>query len=99
MNKNKEAIITFKVDASLTKAMRGVVNRSEFIRNAVLAALDNTCPLCKGRGVLTEHQKEHWIALAKDHSIQECRICHETHLVCAGKRHVRSGSLKGLHKV
>ena len=98
MTMNKEAIITFKVDSSLTEAMRGVANRSEFIRNAVLAALENTCPLCKGRGVLTEHQKEHWRAFESDHSIQECRVCHETHLVCSEKRFHRSSGLKGVHK-
>ena len=44
MKPPKEAIITFKVDAALAKAMKGVGNRSEFIRSAVLAALDSSLP-------------------------------------------------------
>jgi len=82
MSKLKHEIITFKADASLLKAMRGVANRSEFIRSAVLAALENVCPLCKGSGILSPDQREHWEAFSADHSVEECRDCHELHLVC-----------------
>ena len=36
MDKNKTEIITFKVSQSLISALKGVPNRSEFIRNALL---------------------------------------------------------------
>ena len=85
MKKNKSEIITFKVDDSLLKAMRGIPNRSEFIRSAVLAALDNTCPLCNGTGILTPNQKLHWDDLAVDHSIEECGKCHEMYIFCTNK--------------
>ncbi len=75
-------IVTFKADESLLAAMRGIDNRSEFIRNAVLAALENTCPLCKGRGSLTPDQRRHWDAFARHHELQECGDCHAMHLVC-----------------
>ena len=52
MSNSKDEIITFKVDHDLSEALRGIENRSRFIRNALLAALDSTCPLCKGLGVL-----------------------------------------------
>ena len=48
--KKKTDIITFKVDATLLEALRGIENRSEFIRSAILSALDNVCPLCRGTG-------------------------------------------------
>ena len=83
MSKKRGEVITFKVDESLLEAMRGVENRSEFIRSAILAALDNQCPLCKGTGVLTPQQKEHWEKFARDHSLEECEKCHEIRLVCA----------------
>jgi hypothetical protein len=86
MKKGKAEIVTFKVDASLLKAMRGVPNRSEFIRTAVLTALENVCPVCKGTGILTPNQKEHWIAFTKGHSLEECEDCHEIHLVCFNRR-------------
>lgn len=79
---NKANIITFKADASLIDALGGIENRSEFIRSALLAALDNTCPLCKGRGILTPNQKRHWASFAIGHELEECNDCHEFHLVC-----------------
>jgi len=82
MKTTKETIITFKVDPSLSEAMKGVSNRSEFIRTAVLAALDSICPLCSGSGVLTPNQKRHWRDFATGHPFAECHDCHELHLVC-----------------
>lgn len=76
------AIITFKADASLVEAMRGIANRSEFIRTAILAALDNRCPLCAGSGVLTTNQMQHWQEFARNHSLEECADCHELRVVC-----------------
>ncbi|HOX47524.1 MAG TPA: CopG family transcriptional regulator [Myxococcota bacterium] len=78
----KQEMITFKVDAALAEAMRGVQNRSEFIRGAILAALDGACPLCKGTGILSLEQREHWKGFLEDHSVRECESCHAVHLVC-----------------
>ncbi len=84
---NKPTIITFKADTGLLEALQGVENRSEFIRSALLAALQNICPLCKGRGSLTPNQRSHWSSFASDHGLTECADCHEFHLVCrTGKR-------------
>ncbi|NOX57593.1 MAG: CopG family transcriptional regulator [Planctomycetes bacterium] len=83
MSQSKPAIVTFKAEPSLVEALRGVPNRSAFIRAAVLAALENTCPLCGGAGILTAEQKEHWNAFAVDHTVSECGDCHEWHLVCS----------------
>lgn len=80
--RHKASIITFKADQSLLGALEGIENRSEFIRSALLAALANICPLCKGRGILTPNQKNHWQSFATDHDLAECNRCHEFHLVC-----------------
>ena len=53
-----------------------------FIRAAVLAALDSTCPLCKGSGILSPNQQKHWDQFSRKHSIRECHDCNEFHLVC-----------------
>lgn len=85
MRKTKEKdveVITFKIDRSLKSAMRGIDNRSEFIRSAILAALDNVCPFCRGTGVLTPHRKKHWNELAGHHKTKECGECHEKVFVC-----------------
>ena len=65
------------------EALRGITNRSSFIRSAILTALENTCPLCLGTGILTPEQRVHWDRFAKDHAVQECKVCHEWHLVCS----------------
>ena len=82
-NVTKQEIITFKADASLTKAMRGISNRSSFIRDAILAALENVCPLCRGTGVLTTSQRKHWASFAADHAVTQCDQCQAFHLTCA----------------
>ena len=94
MKTTKETIITFKVDPSLSEAMKGVPNRSEFIRSALLAALDSVCPLCSGSGVLTPNQRKHWQAFAANHPFTECHDCHELHLVCGLKKGPRSKGRK-----
>lgn len=83
--KAKPEVVTFKVDADLLDAMRGIPNRSAFIRQALLSALDSVCPLCGGTGVLTPKQKEHWDAFARDHELAECDECHELHVVCTNR--------------
>jgi hypothetical protein len=85
MPRAKTEVVSFKADATLLDAMRGVTNRSEFIRSAILAALDSTCPLCSGAGTLTPNQMRHWNDLATDHSVEECEDCREVRLVCANR--------------
>ncbi len=82
MPKPKHTILTFKAEDSLVGALRGMRNRSEFIRSALLAALDSTCPLCSGTGILSREQKKHWDAFTVNHAMKECGTCHEYHLVC-----------------
>ena len=82
-DKRKGEIVTFKVDRELFEQIKKVPNRSEFIRNAILAALDNVCPLCKGRGVLQPRQKKHWEEFAANHDVKQCDECHELRLVCS----------------
>jgi hypothetical protein len=85
MPRSKTEVVSFKADATLLDAMRGVANRSEFIRTAILAALDSTCPLCSGTGTLTPNQMRHWNDLATDHSVEECEDCREVRLVCSNR--------------
>ena len=82
MAKRKQEIITFKADGSLLEAMKGIPNRSEFIRTAVLTALESACPVCGGTGILTPDQRKHWKAFAANHSLRQCDECSEFHLVC-----------------
>lgn len=94
MPKEKQETITFKVDAAFLDAMKGIENRSDFIRSAVLAALDSACPLCQGTGVLNPRQKEHWKSFCKDHTLMECGDCHEVHIVCGKEPGKKAGRKK-----
>jgi hypothetical protein len=82
VRKRKEEIISLKVDTSFLEAMKGIPNRSAFIRSAVLAAMKSTCPLCGGTGNLTPNQKAHWDSFANVHYLDECTDCHEMRIVC-----------------
>jgi hypothetical protein len=78
----KNEIITFKVDEALAELIHRVPNKSEFIRQAIMAALDNTCPLCQGTGSLNPDQKRHWDAFAAHHEIEKCTDCNAIHIHC-----------------
>ncbi|MCF8035069.1 MAG: ribbon-helix-helix domain-containing protein [Desulfarculaceae bacterium] len=83
MKKDKPEVITFKAEPALVQAMEGIKNRSEFIRAAILSALDGVCPLCQGTGILTPQQKEHWESFSRHHKVELCDTCHARHLVCS----------------
>ena len=82
MKRSKNGVVTFKADPAFLAALEGIENRSDFIRSAVLAALEGACPLCCGTGILTPDQKRHWDRFARSHSIERCNDCNATHLVC-----------------
>jgi len=82
---NKQEIITFKVDEALADVIKKLPNRSEFIRNAVLAALENICPLCQGRGTITPGQLRHWEEFLKTHRVVQCPECDALYIECDGE--------------
>jgi len=82
VGRRKEEIITFKVGEELAEALAGMRNKSDFIRQAILAALGNTCPVCNGTGALTVSQMRHWEEFAARHHVESCEECNEAYLVC-----------------
>ena len=92
--KRKSEIVTFKVDSDLSERLHGIPNKSDFIRAAVLMALDSSCPLCGGSGVLSPAQRNHWKDFSRDHKVRECNRCNEIYLVC---EHDSNDSTQGQH--
>lgn len=86
----KQQVVSFKVDAQLAKLLEAVPNKSEFIRHSILQALDNSCPLCNGTGILNPSQKRHWEAFQADHKLVRCEECNEVHLECEHQDHHHS---------
>ncbi len=80
---HKDEVITFKVDEALAEQLRVIPNRSEFIRQAVLQALEMECPLCHGVGTLTPNQMQHWQKFMDHHEMATCDVCGEQHIACA----------------
>lgn len=80
--KPKDEVITFKVDEALSEAMSGISNRSSFIRQAILSALGNVCPLCNGTGTMSVSQKEHWEEFKRHHHLKTCTDCNDAYIVC-----------------
>lgn len=82
MQSRKQEIITFKVDERLAAELKDLPNRSEFIRTAILTAIENLCPLCRGSGHLTPAQKGHWDSFLDRHIIEKCDDCHGLEISC-----------------
>lgn len=83
----KQDVVTFKADKILLESLDAIPNRSEFIRNAILAALDNSCPFCQGTGILSPHQKKNWLEIMKTHSIEKCDDCDSIIISCSKHEH------------
>lgn len=81
--KKRQCIVTFKVNDDLLAVIKEIPNRSEFIRAAIMTALENVCPLCSGTGLLTPKQKEHWESFSRDHTLKRCDDCQEIFIECA----------------
>ena len=81
-NKSQERIFTFKTDDQLARQLDQIANKSEFIRKALLAALDHDCPLCHGSGLLTPEQRRHWDHFLTMHTLEKCDECNAVHYVC-----------------
>ena len=82
MNNQKQEIITFKVDKKFADIIKQLPNRSDFIRKAIMAAMENTCPFCRGTGIITAQQKPHWEEFLKHHTVKKCDECEAVLLKC-----------------
>lgn len=82
-SQRKQDVISFKADASLLEALGQLPNRSEFIRTAILTALQNVCPLCGGAGVLSPRQRRHWEQFSQTHRLVDDGDASSVHIVCS----------------
>ena len=78
----KDKIITIKIDKELSDALKGVKNKSEFVRGAILKSIESKCPLCLGKGIMTAEQAKHWKKFIKDHKVKFCPDCGENYIEC-----------------
>ena len=90
MKKTKDKIFTFKADSEMSELLEDMPNRSAFIREAIVSALEVRCPLCQGNGILTQEQRRHWERFLEHHQLEQCQTCHALHITCGAQK-------KGLH--
>lgn len=88
----KQSVVTFKVDEEMSLALERIPNKSEFIREAVLAALDESCPFCGGTGMLNPHQRKHWANFLKEHRLEHCKECNGIKIHCKHHEHDEEGT-------
>ena len=74
--------MSFKANKSLRRKLESLSNRSEFIRNALLVALKNTCEFCGGSGIIGAEKRRHWLEFSGKHTMKECDDCDESKMEC-----------------
>ena len=52
MARQKQTVVSFRVDGHLAEILENLPDKSAFIRDAVLRRVHGVCPSCQGRGVL-----------------------------------------------
>lgn len=73
--KDKGVVVSFRVDSHLADVLNKVPDKSSFIRDVILRSFYETCPVCRGRGVLPK-ELSRWAAkhLKADRAV-ECGCC------------------------
>jgi hypothetical protein len=71
----KKQIVAFKVEDELAEFLDRLPNKSEFIRRAILAQFNMTCPLCTGSGVVAAGVHTHFEEVIEHHSSRPCEKC------------------------
>lgn len=72
---SQKRAVAFKVESELAMLLDRLPNKSEFIRQAILASFSSACPLCNGEGAVSATIAEHYKPILKDYRFFECRTC------------------------
>ena len=75
MSKDKDVVVSFRVDKHLADMLARMPDKSAFIRDVIMRSFYRTCPVCMGRGVLPEEVAA-WAAnhLKQDKAVS-CHCC------------------------
>ncbi|MCG8403639.1 MAG: hypothetical protein MI923_00440 [Phycisphaerales bacterium] len=76
MAKDKGVIVSFRVDKHLADVLKKVPDKSTFIRDVILRSFYETCPICRGRGVLPEELARWATKELKAEKAVQCGCCH-----------------------
>lgn len=75
MAKEKGVIVSFRVDRHLADVLNKAPDKSAFIRDIILRSFYETCPVCRGRGVVPEELARWAETQMRTAGTQECHCC------------------------
>ena len=75
MAKEKGVIVSFRVDRHLADVLNKAPDKSAFIRDIILRSFYESCPVCRGRGVVPEELARWSEAQMRAAGTQECHCC------------------------
>lgn len=75
MEKDKGVVVSFRVDRHLADVLKRVPDKSSFIRDVILRSFYDTCPVCRGRGVLPKELSRWATRRLKADQAVECTCC------------------------
>ncbi|HUN81505.1 MAG TPA: hypothetical protein VMV81_08360 [Phycisphaerae bacterium] len=75
MQKDKGVVVSFRVDRHLADVLKKVPDKSSFIRDVILRSFYDTCPTCRGRGVVPKEIAKWSAARLKEAGVRQCQCC------------------------
>ncbi len=75
MAKDKQVVVSFRVDSHLAEMLGRLPDKSSFIREAILSRFYDACPLCQGHGVLPGIVAGWWAKRVAETDPRSCRCC------------------------
>lgn len=79
MAKDKGVVVSFRVDRHLANVLNKVPDKSSFIRDVILRSFYETCPMCRGRGVLPIELAKWATRMLKSEKAVDCGCCNYTY--------------------
>ncbi len=73
--KDKGVVVSFRVDSHLADVLNKTPDKSSFIRDLILRSFYDTCPVCRGRGVLPKELSRWAARQLKADKTAECECC------------------------
>jgi hypothetical protein len=71
----KSRTVAVKVEAEVADFLDRLPNKSDFIRQAILAQFRMACPLCSGSGVVPRGLGDHFAPVVRRHRVRKCEKC------------------------
>ena len=76
MARQKQTVVSFRVDQHLAEILNNLPDKSTFIRDAVLRRFHTACPFCNGQGVIPKLIADWLEAQLPDYESFACACCH-----------------------